>query len=121
MIDRRGVLRLGALGLTMLGMSRVVAHLATAELPLDDADEFTEVYKGRRIRVTAGSRPAGGPSGRVAAPPRVFIDDAELHLISTAAGYATAMNHYQTFRTARLAARAAVDGLRGASLLAVHK
>ena len=117
MIDRRGVLRLGALGLTVLGTSRAVAQIAAATPPpRNDADGFTEVYKGRRIRATGTGR-----SVQVAEPPHVFIDGVELHLMPAGAGYTTAINHYQTFPTVRLAARTAVDGLRGANLLPAHR
>lgn len=132
MIDRRGALRLGVLGLTLLGTSRGVARLAAGSPPARPADPtgFAEVYKGRRIRGTAESRhltsdQAGRPVGTDAGPagsPRVFIDEVELHLMPAGVGgYTTAMNHYQTFASPRLAARAAVDGLYGADLLPIHR
>jgi hypothetical protein len=113
-LDRRQVLRLGVLGLSLLGTSTGVAQLATARpAPLDDG-AFAEVYRGRRIRGIGVLR------GRLPLP-RVFVDDVELHLMRLDTGhYSTALNHYQTFRTPRLAARAAVDGLNGARLLPQH-
>jgi hypothetical protein len=114
-VDRRQVLRLGVLGLTLLGTSTGVAQLASARpAPQDDGSSFAEVYRGRRIRglrVVLRGLPA----------PRVFVDDVELHLMRLDTGkYSTALNHYQTFGTPRLAARAAVDGLNGARLLPQH-
>jgi tyrosinase co-factor MelC1 len=110
-IDRRGVLRLGLLGLTALGTSVGVAQLAAARGPTPDPGSgFAELYRGRRIRGLPGLLP------------RVFVDDVELHLMPMGtAGYSTHVNHYQVFRTPRLAARAAVTALDGARLLPVHR
>jgi len=110
-MDRRQVLRVGVLGLTLLGTSTGVAQLAAARpVPLP-AGELIDVYLGRRIRI------------RPALPvPRVFIDDVELHvMLLNTSGYTTQLNHYQTFSTPLLAARAAVNGLRGARLLPFHR
>lgn len=113
-IDRRRVLRLGVLGLTALGTSIGVARLG-AVAGVDDGTQFSEVYRGRRIRGVLVDR------GRVLTP-RAYVDDVELHLMRLATGdYTTPMNHYQTFRVPRLAARAAVDSLNGASLLPFHR
>lgn len=111
-MDRRQVLRLGVLGLALLGTSAGVAQLAAARpAPADEDADFDEVYKGRRIRGSA----------RLRGSPRVLVDDVELHLMrSHPGGYTTVLNHYQSFRTARRAARAAVDSLNGARLLPVH-
>lgn len=109
-IDRRGLLRLGVLGLTTLGTSAGVAQLAAARPPTPDPRSgFAELYRGRRIRGLPGLLP------------RVFVDDVELHLMPMgSAGYSTDLNHYQVFSTPLLAARAAVAGLDGARLLPVH-
>jgi hypothetical protein len=109
-IDRRALLRLGALGLTVIGTSAGVAQLAAARPATTDADlGFAEIYRGRRIHGTTGLLP------------RAYVDDVELHLMPLGpAGYSTYLNHYQVFSTPRLAARAAVDGLGGARLLALH-
>jgi hypothetical protein len=115
-ITRRHALRLGVLGVTLLGTSRGVAQLAAAQLPTLAGDtEFFELYKGRWIRGILSL--LGGV--RV---PRVFIDEVELHLMRMDTGrYTTPLNHYQTFGTPRGAARAAVDGLNGARLLPSHR
>lgn len=110
-MDRRQALRVGVLGLTLLGTSTGVAQLAAARSVPLTGGELIEVYRGRRIRV------------RPDLPlPRMFIDDVELHgMLLDTGGYTTHLNHYQTFRTPLLAARAAVDGLRGARLLPFHR
>jgi hypothetical protein len=110
-MDRRQALRVGVLGLTLLGTSTGVAQLAAARpVPLS-VGELTEIYLGRRIRIR--------PDLPV---PRVFIDDVELHVMLLDTGaYTTQLNHYQTFSTPLLAARAAVEGLRGARLLPFHR
>jgi hypothetical protein len=113
-IDRRQALRLGVLALTMIGTSTGVAQLATARSALpDDEVLFAEIYRKRWIR------------GIVELPgllPRVFVDDVELHLMRLdTGGLTTHLNHYQSFGTARLAARAAVDSLNGATLLPFHR
>jgi Tyrosinase co-factor MelC1 len=109
-IDRRRLLRLGVLGLTVLGTSAGVAQLAAARPPNPDSGEaFAEMYRGRHIHGTAGLLP------------HVYVDDVELHLMPLGAtGYTTDLNHYQVFRTPRLATRAAVDALNGARLLSHH-
>lgn len=110
-MDRRQALRLGVLGLTLLGTSTGVAQLAAARpIPQDTGEEFSEIYKGRRIR------------GIVVPPLRVFVDDVELHLMRLGLrGVTTPLNHYQTYLTPHLATRAAVDSLNGATLLPFHR
>jgi hypothetical protein len=69
------------------------------------------VYRGRTIR---GYLPDLGGLLR----PRLFIDDAELHVMTTRTGrYTSVLNHYQTFPDLRTTGHAAVDGLRGADLV----
>jgi hypothetical protein len=109
-MDRRQALRLGVLGLSLVGTSSGIARFADAR-PVSPSDEedFLEIYKGRRIRGIAGARP------------RVFVDDVELHLMRFGVlGFTTQLNHYQTFRTPYRTARAAVDSLNGARLLPFH-
>jgi hypothetical protein len=110
------VLRLGVFGLGLLGTSTVVAQFAPARsAPRTVAVRFTETYRGRRILGTS-------ESADVTVVPRVYIDDVELHLMSVGRlGYSSQMNHYQTFATPLLAARAAVDSLNGATLLQFHR
>lgn len=113
-IGRRQVLRLGVLGATLLGTSTGVARLAAAgPAPSGLLEDFAERYRGRWIR---GLPPLPGMPA-----PRVFVDDVELHVMVLAGGLlSTPLNHYQTFSTSRLAARAAVDSLNGARLLPFH-
>ena len=110
-MDRRQALRLGVLGLTLIGTSAGVAQLAGAgPVSASDEEDFLEVYRGRRIRGLRGARQ------------RVFIDDVELHLMRQGPlGFTSPLNHYQTFRTPYRTARAAVDSLNGARLLPFHR
>ena len=114
-ITRRQALRLGLVGLTLVGTSTGVAQLAAARTVTPDLQTvFAEVYRGRRLRGTVtmlGSREV----------PHVFVDDVELHLMRMGTAYTTPLNHYQMFATPRLAGRAAVDALNGASLLPFHR
>jgi Tyrosinase co-factor MelC1 len=109
-MDRRQALRLGVLGLTLVGTSAGIAQLADARpVAQSDGDDFFEIYKGRRIRGIAGPLP------------RVFVDDVELHLMRLGIlGYTTQLNHYQTYLTPYQTAHAAVDSLNGARLLPFH-
>ncbi|WP_267242154.1 tyrosinase family oxidase copper chaperone [Streptomyces sp. PR69] len=71
------------------------------------AEEYTERYKGRTIRVLPAS--AGGG---------VLIDDRPLHLMKFADdAYLSSMCHYEMAPTPLHAARKAIDELRGAALL----
>jgi hypothetical protein len=113
-ITRRHALRLGLMGLTLLGTSTGVAQLADAgPATPDEQVDFAEVYWGRRLRGTVALRGA-------LPVPRVFVDDVELHLMRVDAAYTTQLNHYQVFSTPRLAARAAVRALNGARPLPFH-
>lgn len=109
-MDRRHALRLGVLGLALVGTSSGIAQLADARPATPRGEEdFLELYRGRRIRGIAGARP------------RVFVDDVELHLMRLGIlGFTTQLNHYQTFLTPYRAARAAVDSLDGARVLPFH-
>lgn len=112
-LTRRHALRLGVIGVALIGTSAGVAQLAAAR-PAPSGDvEFAEVYRGRRIR---GAGPLPGRS-----TPRVFVDDVEVHLMPMHTGYTTQLNHYQGFRSPRLAARAAVHSLAGARPLPFHR
>jgi hypothetical protein len=114
-ITRRHALRLGLIGLTLVGTSTGVAQLAAARTAtLDVQTVFTEIYRGRRVRGTVALL------GSLQVP-RVFIDDVELHLMRMGTGYTTPLNHYQVFDTPRRAARAAVAALNGAGLLPFHR
>jgi hypothetical protein len=113
-ITRRHALRLGLMGLTLVGTSTGVAQLADARpVTPDEQADFAEVYRGRRLRGTVAVRGAQPM-------PRVFVDDVQLHLMRVDVAYTTQLNHYQVFSTPRLAARAAVRALNGAGLLPFH-
>ncbi|TGB08258.1 tyrosinase family oxidase copper chaperone [Streptomyces sp. MZ04] len=73
---------------------------------------FDETFKGRRIRGRA-TRAEQHHEGGYA----VFIDGRELHVMRNADGtWSSSVNHYQTFTDLRAVARAAVDGLQGATV-----
>ena len=114
-LTRRNALRLGLIGLTLVGTSTGVAQLAAARTTtLDLQTLFDEVYKGRHLRgilVSLGSLWV----------PRVYVDDVELHLMRSGSAYTTPLNHYQVFDTPRRAAHAAADALNGAKLLPMHR
>jgi len=111
-IDRRLVLRLGLLGLALVGGTFGTEKLAAGTLRLASAGQIDEVYKGRHIR---GSAPAPGVG---AGRPQVYIDDVALHVMTLpGGGYTSVLNHYQSFGALLLTARAAVDNLRGAALV----
>ncbi|KAB1978950.1 apotyrosinase chaperone MelC1 [Streptomyces triticiradicis] len=75
---------------------------------------FDEVFQGRRIEgrpVTGGGHHHGGGYA-------VFIDGAELHVMSNADGsWISVVSHYDPVPTPRDAARAAVVELQGAPLV----
>jgi hypothetical protein len=114
-ITRRHALRLGLIGLTLVGTSTGAAQLAAARTVTPDLQTlFDEVYKGRHllgILDLLGSLLV----------PRVFVDDVELHLMRVGSAYTTPLNHYQMFDTPRLAGRAAINALNGARLLPFHR
>ncbi|MTE19098.1 copper transporter [Streptomyces sp. TRM43335] len=118
-VNRRDVVKLAA-GTTLAAAAAGVP-LATGALSADPAaararaagtdnaedTEYTERYKGRTIRIAAAA--AGGG---------VFIDDRPLHLMKFADdAYLSSMCHYEMAPTPLVAARRAVDELRGAALL----
>jgi tyrosinase co-factor MelC1 len=114
LITRRHALRLGVIGLTLIGTSTEVAQLASARPPAGDEEpEFAELYRGRRVR---GTLPRPGS----ARAPRVFVDDVEIRLMQDQTSFTTQLNHYQEFSSPRLAARAAVRALNGAVPLPFH-
>jgi Tyrosinase co-factor MelC1 len=110
-LDRRQVLRLGVLTAAAVGASTVVSRLAdTGVAAADDGTQFDEILAGRRLRGRLERRGAR-------MTPAVYIDGVELHLMRSGRGFTTAVNHYQTYATARQAARAAAVSLNGAQLL----
>jgi hypothetical protein len=120
-IARRDVLRYAAAGAVVTATGAAVQHLAVerssaAPAPAPRGAVVEETYKGRHIAIA----PAGGPRA-AGALPRVLIDGAELHVMANADGtYTSIVTHYETHRTLRGAARAAVDELGSARLVHVH-
>jgi hypothetical protein len=107
-ITRRGLFRLGVLGMALAGSTVGTRRLAAGAGGVSTV-LIDELYKGRRIWAYL---PAPGMR------PQVYIDDVGLHTMTLPNGRCTSvMNHYQSFGTLLQAARAAVDNLRGAALL----
>jgi hypothetical protein len=134
-INRRELLKLAAAGTVAVGTGVMVVQVVTAggsqATPARDPraaatarERFTEVYKGRRIEMVGGARAvrslaAAAPA--TPAAPDVLIDGMPLHVMVNADGtYTSVVNHYETFRSVRDVARAAVDELDGAALEHVH-
>ncbi|HVK24580.1 MAG TPA: tyrosinase family oxidase copper chaperone [Actinokineospora sp.] len=91
---------------SVVGVTGVL--IATPAHADDVEEQFDEVYKGRRI---SGTRIAAG-RGRAERVDSIVIDGETLHLMRDADGtYSTSVNHYQSFRSLRQAAKAAVDTL----------
>ncbi|GAA1819346.1 tyrosinase cofactor [Planosporangium flavigriseum] len=96
------------------------------------AEHFDEVYQGRRISGSAGTpldaKFSVAQTGahvpvalQVPIEPQVLIDGRALHVMTNADGtYTSVVNHYQSFRSLREVARAAVDSLGTATLSPVH-
>ncbi|MFD5632713.1 tyrosinase cofactor [Streptomyces sp. NPDC127077] len=75
---------------------------------------FDEVFRGRRIE----GRPVTGGGHQHHGGYAVFIDGAELHVMSNADGsWISVVSHYDPVPTPRDAARAAVVELQGAPLV----
>lgn len=105
-----------AIGLTGPAATSAGATDATGGDPQVD---FDETYRGRRIQgwsATGHQHHSGHQHGGHI----VLIDGQELHAMQNADGtWVSVMNHYQTYRTPRALARAAVINLQGASLLPI--
>ncbi|MGF1427991.1 apotyrosinase chaperone MelC1 [Kitasatospora sp. LaBMicrA B282] len=111
MLQGAAVAVTAAAGAAVLSLTGPGARPAAAADPGAE-DTFDEVFRGRRIQ---GMPMAGG--GRHGAGYMVLIDGRELHLMRNADGtWISVINHYQTFRTPRAIARAAVNALYGAQL-----
>ncbi|MGW7386502.1 apotyrosinase chaperone MelC1 [Streptomyces sp. NPDC054794] len=92
----------------------------------DSAPEpFDEMYLGRHIEGWPAEEDGGGHHhGQTSREPQqstefiVRVDDDELHVMQNADGtWISVVNHYETHRTPRDAARSAVRELHGASLV----
>ncbi|MGW3321757.1 apotyrosinase chaperone MelC1 [Streptomyces virginiae] len=119
-ITRRQAMGATAGALTALGLTAAAAGAtnaaATPTVPTTPGT-VDEVYKGRRIQITAGG---GGHHGGHHSPgqPTVRIDGQELHIMRNADGtWISVINHYETFADPKLLARAAVRDLQGAVLV----
>jgi hypothetical protein len=87
---------------------------STAEHHHGGPEAFDEVFQGRRIQ----GRPVTGGGHHHGAGYAVFIDGAELHVMSNADGsWISVVSHYAPVPTPRAAARAAVVELQGAPLV----
>ncbi|MFD9379646.1 tyrosinase cofactor [Streptomyces sp. NPDC059999] len=118
-ITRRQALGTTAGALSVIGLAGATAYAAgtdsRAAIPAGTVDE---VYKGRRIQITAAT--GGGHHGGHHSPglPTVRIDGSELHVMQNADGsWISVVNHYETFATPISLARAAVRELQGAILV----
>jgi hypothetical protein len=121
-ISRRHALRIAAVGI----MSSTAAAVVTQQLTTGssqaagDVERFDEIYQGRRITVAA-SGAANTKFAIASNAPQILIDGAALHVMTNAdATYTSVVNHYQSFRSLRAVARAAVDDLGGATLVQAH-
>ncbi|MFD5430174.1 tyrosinase cofactor [Streptomyces sp. NPDC127084] len=108
------------------GAGTAHAEARTAKARAADVPEpFDEVYLGRHIEGWPAEEGDGGHHQSQAAPQDpvefvVRVDDDELHVMRNADGsWISVVNHYETHRTPRDAARAAVRELHGASLVPV--
>ncbi len=118
-IARRDVLRYATAGAVVAVTGVAVQQLAAERSSAAPAPGgiVEETYRGRHISIarTAGTRAAAD------AVPQVLIDGAELHVMANADGtYTSIVTHYQSHRTLRGVARAAVDELGSARLTHVH-
>ncbi|MER7514971.1 tyrosinase family oxidase copper chaperone [Streptomyces sp. NPDC126499] len=113
-IKRRDMVKLTAGA--ALAASAAAVPFATGAVGAEDADaaaapvadgDYAETYQGRTIRVASAA--AGGG---------VFIDGRPLHLMKFAEdAYLSSLCHYEMAPTPLVAARRAVEELRGAQLL----
>jgi len=129
-MNRRELLKLTTAGAVAVGVGALGVQVLTvsgsraatdSNAVADDGERFDETYRGRRIQAAAvpASRARGlAGDGAGAAMPNVVIDGASLHVMVNADGtYTSVANHYQSFKTLREVARAAVDELDGAQLV----
>lgn len=123
-LNRRNVLKFGlgaaaaTVAMTGLGVKQILAEPTQSEY-------FDEIYQGRRIRYVNEGAAGHGHTKAVASEDDgivngVYVDDQPLHSMRNGDGkYSSVINHYQAFDTVRDLARAAVDSLQGAQLVAI--
>nr|WP_052479057.1 tyrosinase family oxidase copper chaperone [Kibdelosporangium sp. MJ126-NF4]CEL21788.1 Tyrosinase cofactor precursor [Kibdelosporangium sp. MJ126-NF4] len=110
-IDRRDALKIGvmaAASMAAVGTAGVLGAQAIADGG-EDSQAHAEKYKGRDISVS-----------EVNGEPVAHIDGVPLHLMKLGDdAYMSALCHYEIVDSPLVAARRAVDELRGANLLAI--
>ncbi|GGQ74063.1 tyrosinase family oxidase copper chaperone [Couchioplanes azureus] len=130
---RRDLLKFAGAATVAAGTGALIVQVTTAggsqaavDAPVAAAQpkQITETYRGRRIEIGAAS-----PAQRQAAAHHlsatggaadlgIRIDGVPLHVMQNADGtYTSVSNHYESFKSLREVARAAVDELDGARLL----
>lgn len=121
-LNRRKLLRTGALGIAALGTGLIAAP-AFANTSLLGKPKNTQVprasddetYRGRLISIQYGEGAPGIPAA-------VAIDGVALHVMAVGDGtYVSMANHYQPFASMRELAHAAVDNLYGLELRSPHE
>lgn len=112
-IDRRDAIKIGlmaAASTVALATAGVLGGAAITDSADDTARDYAETYKGRHIRIA-----------QVRGEQAAFIDGNQLHLMKMGDNaYLSSLCHYEFAETPLVAARRAVDELRGANLLAVN-
>jgi hypothetical protein len=123
-MNRRELLKYAAAGTVAVGTGALAVQVLTtsgSQAAVEDTTTgFDETYRGRRIQ---GAPAALRVQSRDAAPamPHVLIDGKPLHVMVNGDGtYTSVSNHYETFRSLRAVAKAAVDQLDGAQLVSLH-
>lgn len=120
-LNRRKLLRTGALGVAALGAGLIAApafaNTILLEKPLDTQvpqDSVDETYCGRLISIRYGQGMPGVPAS-------VTIDGQPLHIMPISDGVFVSMaNHYEPYSSMRELAHAAVDNLYGFELRSSH-
>ncbi|MET9618428.1 apotyrosinase chaperone MelC1 [Kitasatospora indigofera] len=124
-LTRRRMLQSAGFALTAASAFAVIGLTGPGAAPADAAvtagtdpeTDFDESYLGRRIQ----SRPATGHQHQHHSSHAILIDGQALHAMQNADGtWVSVIHHYQTYRTPRALARAAVTKLQGATLLPLN-
>ncbi|MGW1765417.1 apotyrosinase chaperone MelC1 [Streptomyces sp. NPDC002073] len=115
---------LGTVAAARAGAAQPPAPAPAAGAPADHSGHgtaaqpaaFDEVFQGRRIQ--GAPDPHAGHGGHHGVGYSVQVDGRELHVMRNADGtWISVVNHYETFKTPRALARAAVTELQGAVLV----
>ncbi|MEV6601557.1 tyrosinase family oxidase copper chaperone [Actinoplanes sp. NPDC051346] len=131
--NRRDLLKFAGAATVAAGTGALIVQVTTAAgsqaavdapRPVEDPKQLVETYRGRKIEIggtsaaqkQAGAHHLSAAGGTVDAGIR--IDGVPLHVMQNADGtYTSVSNHYESFKSLRAVARAAVDELDGARLL----